>query len=102
MADERAAQCMKAEGPEGELRVGYQRAALLGRWTLDATPIVPMTKFAITARVRQTDSFWSTQSPMTLTLSFGLFRWEWERVTPLFENGSVQINVYGKPHIIKE
>lgn len=93
---------MKASGPAGELRVGYQHAAVLGAWRLEMTPTIPMIRCDIEAAVVSSDAFWSTQRPMILDLRFGRFHWIWEQTMVTFTNGCVTTRVHGKPYIVKE
>jgi hypothetical protein len=93
---------VNAAGPSGELRVGYQQAASLGLWEIQAIAEVSTTSFAIKAEIRNTDSFWITQTPMTVDLQFGRFHWLWYFVRPVIDDGYVAIKVFGKPSIVKE
>lgn len=92
---------MKACGTSGELKVGYQRAAVLGTWTLEASKAHPM-RFAVEAEVRETDSFWITQKPLTLILIFGRFRWQWYEVKVRLEDAQLTARVEGRPTLVKE
>ena len=93
---------VKASGLDGELRVGYQRAARLEGWSLEVTPAARTTVFAVMARASHVDAFWCTQAPQRLDLRFGRFHWIWEDVRPTYVNGTVSVRVLGAPHIVKE
>lgn len=93
---------MNANGPAGELRVGYQLAARLGRWSMEAHHALPAVRFAIRAPIMWRDVFWSTQRPMRVELFFGSFRWTWDNVTPTIADGSMSVVVEGKPRLIKD
>jgi|TARA_Y100000310_G_scaffold98201_1_gene95926 hypothetical protein len=93
---------MRAIGVRGELRVGYQQAARLGEWRLETTRPPPGMSFDVEAAIRSTNSFWITQTPMTLDLQFGRFHWIWDDVRPALVNGSAAVRVFGKPRISKE
>ena len=93
---------MNASGHGGELRVGYQQAAQIGEWSLQATPTIPMLRFAVEASIYRIDKFWITQLPMVLDLQFGRFHWRWVNVTPSFDKDHVAVQVFGKPAIVKD
>ena len=92
---------MKATGLQGELRVGYQRGAQLGAWSLDTGQTSPL-RSHVEAEVLTRDEFWSTQGLMTLDLQFGRFHWVWDAVHPVFQDGRVTLHVVGKPQMTKE
>jgi hypothetical protein len=48
------------EGPAATVRLGYQHAATLGRWTVD--------RDVFTAAVQHVDGFRITQTPLTLEI----------------------------------
>lgn len=89
---------MKASGLSGELRVGYQPAAILGEWTAEITH-----GSVVEARVNRVDSFWITQSPISLVLHVGEHqRFRWDGVQPQFSNGSLKIEVATRPRVVRE
>ena len=93
---------VRASGIGGELRVGYQCAAVLGAWSLEATPTVPMLRFVITARIVTSNTYWLATRPLTLCLQFGRFRWAWEHVCPVVDGRQLQLTVTGKPQVSAE
>lgn len=93
---------MRAHGQRGELRVGYQRAASLGEWDLEAPAgITPSTQYAVHAQLRSLDEFWTTQRPMLLELNFGKHNLQWTDVTTEFGKGAVTVTVRGRPTIVR-
>lgn len=95
---------MHATGFGGELRVGYQRSALLGHWSLDPARSLPVSQFVIEAQVQRVlDTFWITQDPTGVMVTLGRSRWEWVgvRVISLTES-AVTMKVTGRPQIVKE
>lgn len=72
---------MKIVGTGGQLRVGYQVAAEVGRWTISASGYQPQISFTIEARLTDRNEYWINQSPIALSLRMGNRKWTWENVT---------------------
>lgn len=71
---------LRASGPAGTLRVGYQVAAELGAWDMElAAQRLPPT-FIFHAAVRREHAYWITQEPLDLVLSLGSAEWLWRGV----------------------
>lgn len=74
---------MTASGDNGMLRVGYQCAAVLGKWNLTRNQeVLAVVQCEIGARVLVVDSYWSTQIPMRLGLWMGEAWWVWDVPEP--------------------
>lgn len=86
----------RATGEAGELRVGYQVAATLGKWSLDAEPRLPLT-YACEATVASEHGYWMTQGPMDLALFIGQTEWLWRGVTLARVGGQVEIELHERP-----
>ena len=84
------------------MRVGQQRAALLGAWKVDLASGLPATRFDVLAQVVFADAFWLTQGPFELQLRFGRFLWIWSGVTADVASERAQMLVVGKPTIVKD
>jgi len=82
---------MQAAGVGGELRVGYQRAARLGSWSLRPAG---EDESIISAQVVERDEFWMDQNPRRVVLEMGELSWTWDNIE--FDGGSV-IRVSGAP-----
>lgn len=85
---------MRATGNYGELRVGYQRAARLGSWTLEATP---SRAFAFSANITEKHDYWATQGPLDLVLVLGHTEWIWRGIVPTPLNEHVRCEVKERP-----
>ena len=84
---------MTIVGEGGEVRVGYQLAARLGRWTWE---ISPKTVGVITATLIEPDAWWITQPPTELRLTTRDADWVWAAPVP---RGSGVWKVPGAPRI---
>lgn len=85
---------MRAEGFGGELLAGgYQHAASLGSWSLDASDD-QADGWRIVTSFTNTDDYWITQGPMRVVLKLGDLEWSWDDVE---FNGSSVIIVSGRP-----
>lgn len=89
---------MELRGQRGELRVGYVLAARLGPWLAQ----LEAGSGEVTASVSTVDTYWITQTPMTLILWLGHARWEWSAVAVTIEGRSVRVATTGRPAITKE
>jgi hypothetical protein len=72
---------MKIAGTGGEVRVGYQRAAMLGKWSITASGYQPQTSYTLNAAVVDRDEYWFYQYPHAVSLSMGNRQWLWHNVT---------------------
>ena len=72
---------MKITGTGGDIRVGYQRAALLGKWSLTATGYQPQVSYTLDATVLERDEYWFFESPHDVSLVMGKRHWLWRNVT---------------------
>lgn len=81
-------------GQQGRIKVGYQSAATLGRFSL--TPSAPNV-WTVEASVTSTDAFWLTQKPHTLELTIGKQRWSWAKADLEIGGGVVRGTVTGRP-----
>ena len=84
---------MKAAGIGGELRVGYQRAARLGQWSL-ASAGEGSDHWLISVQLAQRDEFWMEQNPSRVVLELGELSWTWDNIE---FDGSSLIRVSGPP-----
>lgn len=85
---------LSVRGQTGRIRVGYQTAATLGRFSL--TPVGP-NQWTVEASVQTTDAFWLSQSPRLLELSVGAQRWRWPADGLVVDGGLVRGTVTGRP-----
>ena len=72
---------MEIAGTGGEIRVGYQRAATLGRWSLTASGYQPQVSYTLKAAVVERDEYWFFESPRAVSLRMGNRDWLWRDVT---------------------
>lgn len=70
---------LRASGPAGCLRVGYQWAADLGAWTLEPDAD-HCGAFRLVAALRRTHAYWFDQAPIDLVLTLGNTEWIWRGV----------------------
>jgi len=89
---------MRASGPSGELRVCYQRAAVLRDWTLDQEPAVPRA-YTFKASLTQVDPFWITQRPIDLVITVGLTSWHWRDIQPEIDAHTLSVTLRERPII---
>ena len=87
------------EGYRGELRVGYQVAAELGKWKLDLEPTLPR-RYAVAADVLATSDYWLSERPLMLRLDVGADVWTWQPVEPVVDGGKLTVAVTGVPAIM--
>ena len=85
---------MNAAGVKGELRYGYQTAALLSKWAL--TPAVGGGS-RCDAKLKDINEYWLAMSPLTVVLSLGSRRWVWEVQDLRLHGASAVIMVKGQP-----
>lgn len=87
-------------GQAGELRAGYQPAARLGAWELEATA---GGGFTIHAAVASRDAYWFERRPLDvrLTVGRGVWRWRAVEVSPNGTGASVVIIGTGRPEVTR-
>ncbi len=95
---ERGLPDLRASGDDGELRVGYQRAARLGDWSLVVVQRVPRA-FRLRAAVTETHAYWITQGPMDLVLVLGHTEWVWRGVMVAPVDGYVDLDITERPEV---
>lgn len=84
---------MSANGTSGELRLGYQVAARLGRWTLTA-------EGAFEAAVVEVNEFWISQpGSRVLIVPLGRRQWVWRDVDLLDQGPPLRLRVTGAPEL---
>lgn len=64
---------MQIQGPDGELRHGYFRAATLGPWHFTGTK----RSGTFTAALRSSDAFRLSQTPLRIVVHAGRETWTW-------------------------
>ena len=89
---------MRASGHSGELRVGYQRAAELGTWSIVLEPRLPRA-YTFTATVQSEHGFWNTQRPLDLVLAVGQTEWAWRNVEPCRTGDTITIELHERPEV---
>lgn len=95
---------MRASGQHGELRVGYQQAAVLAGWEITPSPAPgpPPLTYTLRARVTHENSYWITQRPYSLALSLGPTEWVWHGVdVRRDDDGLLVVDLRGAPQVVK-
>ena len=94
---------MRATGSDGELRVGYQRAARLAGWRLELLPALPR-RFAFTATVAWADDYWRLQPRFDLIARIGCETWTWYAAVagPVERGAVIAIELTARPHVTRE
>lgn len=87
---------MRARGDCGALRVCYQRAAVLGAWTLEQERRLPAS-YLFRAQIVTAHDFWITQRPIDLVLAVGTTEWLWRDVALIVAEGEARITVTERP-----
>lgn len=87
---------MRARGPGGELRVGYQRAARLGAWEIVLESRLPRT-FTFRSMIFDEHDYWITQRPLDLVLSLGMTEWVWRDVAPARNGRAISMALTERP-----
>ena len=87
---------LRATGPSGALRVGYQWAADLGAWKMAPSENRP-TAFTLTARITRHHSYWMEQGPLDLALTFGRCEWLWRDVEVMRDGDVVSVILAERP-----
>ena len=90
---------MLASGHRGELRVGYQVAAKLGRWSLSVDDDAEGKSSVLEASVTASNAHWlASVDTFDLELRLGSMLWLWRNVRPVIDQGtSVSITLVGVP-----
>ena len=77
---------MTVRGQTGFLKVGYQSAAELARWTLvygfvpDAQPPRPANAWTLTMALKEVDLFWLSREQFDIVLPIGERTWRFRAV----------------------
>lgn len=87
---------LRASGPSGTLRVGYQVAAELGHWEMVLAAQLPRT-FTFSATVQREHAYWITQEPLDLVLTLGTAEWLWRGITLKREGPRVIVDLAERP-----
>ena len=87
---------LRATGPSGALRVGYQWAADLGPWKLVPSDDRPRA-FALHAQIIRHHRYWIEQRPLDLALTFGSCEWLWRDVEVVWNGDAVSVIVAERP-----
>src|SRR2546425_843186 len=88
---------MRASGPSGELRYGYQVAARTGKWVIETAHSVP--GFTFTSRLVENDEVWISRKPLDLILMLGPFEWIWKDVDASITGMDVSILLTRRPDL---
>lgn len=93
---------MVGNGDLGQLRVGYQQAALFRSWrlTTDEEVLRAVAQTIVDAKVSNVDLYWCTQNPLDLGLWMGSSWWVWKGVSvidPIKVGGPIKIVAQGVP-----
>lgn len=89
---------MRATGPSGTLRAGYQWAADLGTWEIAAAsePGKPAA-FAFSSRITRQHDYWIEQETLDLSLAIGSTEWLWRGITVSRDGTSVSVVLTERP-----
>jgi hypothetical protein len=87
---------IRATGPSGTLRVGYQWAADLGAWRMEPSADHPHA-FVLRSTVLRRHDYWFTQYPMDLALRLGGTEWLWRGVSVAREGDLVAVTLSERP-----
>ena len=90
---------MKIAGTGGDIRVGYQHAATLERWSIHASGYQPQISYTLKAEVVERDEYWFFETPHSVSLRMGQRHWLWHNVTVTGDT-SITGELYGSPLII--
>lgn len=96
---------MTATGEIGVVKVGFQQAASIRRWTLThSNKVLGSASTTIVARVVGCNTYLTTFRPTSVWLDMGTVWWRWNKVvsiTPILPGTTVEIEVEGTPEIEK-
>lgn len=90
---------MRATGPYGEVRYGYQVAARTGKWTIETQH--GAAGFAFTALLAERDEIWLERKPLDLVLALGPFEWIWRDVLTRIEGSRIEIALTRRPDVAR-
>lgn len=80
----------QVSGESGEVKVGYEVAARLGRWRLDGA--------RLEAQADDVNQFWiDSDGPFTVRLKMGRRYWVWKTVDLLDGGSPLSVRVHGAP-----
>lgn len=88
---------MRASGPCGELRYGYQVAARLGPWVIARDEDARY--FTFSGATLTTDEVWLAQRPLDLVLALGSIEWVWRDIMPTIVDGRVTLELTRRPDV---
>lgn len=88
---------MRATGPSGTLRAGYQWAADLSSWEIVAAEGHEPPGFAFSSRITRQDDYWVEQAPLDLALASGQTEWLWRGVALVREGDTVRVVLTERP-----
>lgn len=93
-----------AQGISGVVSVGYQTAAILGAWELEAETRGALSRGTVRAVVREFNSFWfSNGEKFTLMLKFNNITWTFHQATlHALDPHKAVLNIIGKPSFGRE
>jgi len=81
---------IRMAGTNAEIRVGYETAVVLGRWTLE----IAGGEFVVSAHVQSRNMHWLTAGyPLDLCIKIKSSEWRWRNVTV---SGDNPLSVYGR------
>ncbi len=85
-------------GREGVVTYGPVPAATLKAWRLAACDDAPQA-WTLTATAVEVDTFYSAQTPLSVSLRVGSRMWRWRDVVLEFVGGTVRGTVTGRPEV---
>ncbi len=88
----------EATGVHGVVKYGPVPAATLKAWRLAARDDAPHS-WTLTATAEDVNTFYSTQTPLTVSLRVGSRMWRWRDVVLEFAGGTVRGIVSGRPEV---
>jgi len=84
-------------GAGGDVRVRYQRAASLGRWTLTGDV---QHGYELTATALDVDTYWIAQRPIAVRLTLPNRTWRWTDLNPTLAGANLTIVLSGPPETL--
>ncbi len=88
----------QAAGREGVVKYGPVPAATLKAWRLAACDDVPQA-WTLTATAVDVNTFYVTQTPLTVSLRVGSRNWRWSDVVLEIVGGKVSGTLVGRPEV---
>ena len=86
---------MRVDGATGILRVGYQRAADVGAWSIE--PAGYRKTFRLTAKIDHINEFWITRTPLDAVMRVAGMNWIWRDISIAQDKGSFTALLDGTP-----